>query len=52
MTNSRLVTKSNECDVSGLALIAWVSYVRSQGIAGTFEVRDWDEKFQSPNVRR
>jgi hypothetical protein len=43
MTNSRLVTKSNECDVSGPALIAWVSYARSQGIAGTFEVRDWDE---------
>lgn len=43
MTNSRLVTRSNECDVSGSTLMAWTSYARSQGIAGTFEVRDWDE---------
>lgn len=43
MTNSRLVTKSNECDVSGPVLIAWTSYARSQGIAGTFEVRNWDK---------
>ena len=43
MTNSRLVTRSNECDVPGSVLMAWTSYARSQGIAGTFEVRDWDE---------
>lgn len=43
MTNSRLVTRSNECDIPGSAIMAWTSYARSQGIAGTFEVRDWDE---------
>lgn len=43
MTNSRLVTRSNEYDVSDSTLMAWTSYARSQGIAGTFEVRDWDE---------
>ena len=43
MTNSRLVTRDNECDVSGPALAAWASYARSQGINGVFEVRDWDE---------
>lgn len=43
MTNSRLVTKSNECNIPGSTLAAWASYARSQGIAGTFEVRDWDE---------
>ena len=43
MTNSRLVTRSNECDILGPVLMAWTLYVRSQGIAGTFEVRDWDE---------
>lgn len=43
MTNSRLVTRSNECDMPGSVLMAWTSYARSQGIAGTFEVMDWDE---------
>lgn len=43
MTNSRLVTRSNKCDIPGSAIMAWTSYARSQGIAGTFEVRDWDE---------
>lgn len=43
MTNSRLVTRSNECDIPGLVFMAWTLYARSQGIAGTFEVRDWDE---------
>ena len=43
MTNSRLVTRSNEYDIPGPVLMAWTSYARSQGIAGTFEVRDWDE---------
>lgn len=43
MTNSRLVTRSNECDIPGSAIMAWTSYARSQGIAGTFEVRNWDE---------
>lgn len=43
MTNSRLVTRSNECDIPGSAIMAWISYARSQEIAGTFEVRDWDE---------
>lgn len=43
MTNSRLVTRSSECDIPGSVLMAWTSYTRSQGIAGTFEVRDWDE---------
>lgn len=43
MTNSRLVTRSNECDIPGPVLMAWISYARSQGITGTFEVRDWDE---------
>jgi hypothetical protein len=43
MTNSRLVTRSNECNIPGSAFMAWTSYARSQGIAGTFEVRDWDE---------
>ena len=43
MTNSRLVTRSNECDIPGPVFMAWTSYARSQGFAGTFEVRDWDE---------
>ena len=43
MTNSRLVTRSNECDIPGSAIMAWTPYARSHGIAGTFEVRDWDE---------
>lgn len=43
MTNSRLVTRSNECYIPGSAFMTWTSYARSQGIAGTFEVRDWDE---------
>lgn len=43
MTNSRLVTRSNECDIPGPVLMAWTSYARLQEIAGTFEVRDWDE---------
>lgn len=43
MTNSRLVTSSNEYDMPGSAIMAWTSYARSQGIADTFEVRDWDE---------
>lgn len=43
MTNSRLVTRSNECDIPGSVFTAWTSYARSQGIAGTFEVRDWNE---------
>lgn len=43
MTNSRLVTRSNECGIPGPVLMAWTSYARSQGIAGTFEVRGWDE---------
>ena len=43
MTNSRLVTRSNECDIPGLVFMAWTSYARSQDIIGTFEVRDWDE---------
>ena len=43
MTNSRLVTISNECDIPGLVFMTWTSYARSQGFAGTFEVRDWDE---------
>lgn len=43
MTNSRLVTGSNECDIPGSTIMAWTSYARSQGITGTFEVRDWDE---------
>ena len=42
MSNNRLVTKSNECSIPGSTLAAWTSYARSQGIAGTFEVRDWD----------
>lgn len=43
MANSRLVTRSNECDIPGSVFMAWTSYARSQGIVGTFEVRDWDE---------
>lgn len=43
MTNSRLVTRSNECYIPGSAFMAWTLYARSQGITGTFEVRDWDE---------
>ena len=43
MTNSRLVTRSNECGIPGPVLMAWTSYVRSQGIVGIFEVRNWDE---------
>ena len=43
MTNSRLVTRSNECDIPGPVFMTWTSYARSQGFAGTFEVRDWDE---------
>lgn len=43
MSNSKLVTRSNTCNISGLTLAAWTSYARSQGIAGTFKVRDWDE---------
>lgn len=43
MTNSRLVTRSNEYDMPESAVMAWTSYARSQGITGTFEVRDWDE---------
>lgn len=43
MTNSRLVTRSNTYNIPGLTLAAWTTYARSQGIAGTFEVRDWDE---------
>lgn len=43
MTNSRLVTRSNECDIPGSVLMTWTSYVRSQGIVGIFEVRDWDD---------
>ena len=43
MTNSRLVTRSNECNIPGSVFMAWISYARSQGFAGTFEVRDWDE---------
>lgn len=45
MTNSRLVTRSNEYDMPESAVMAWTSYARSQGITGTFEVRDWDENF-------
>lgn len=43
MTNSRLVTRSNECDIPGPVFMTWTSYARSQGFAGIFEVRDWDE---------
>ena len=43
MTNSRLVTRSNECDIPGPIFMTWTSYTRSQGFADTFEVRDWDE---------
>lgn len=43
MTNSRLVTRSNECDIPGSVFMTWTSYARSQGFTGTFEVRDWDE---------
>ena len=43
MTNSRLVTKSNECNMPGSTLAAWASYARSQELTGVFEVRDWDE---------
>lgn len=43
MTNSRLVTRSNECDIPGPVFMTWTSYARSQEIAGTFEVKDWDE---------
>lgn len=43
MTNSRLVTRSNECDIPGPVFMTWTSYARSQGFAGTFEVRNWDE---------
>lgn len=43
MTNSRLVTRSNECGIPMSVFMAWTSYARSQEIAGTFEVRDWDE---------
>lgn len=43
MTNSRLVTRSNECDIPGSVFMAWTSYARSQDITGTFGVRDWDE---------
>ena len=43
MTNSRLVTRSNECDIPGPVFMTWTSYASSQGFAGTFEVRDWDE---------
>ena len=43
MTNSRLLTRSNECDIPGLVFMTWTSYARFQGFAGTFEVRDWDE---------
>lgn len=43
MTNSRLVTRSNECDIPGPVFMTWTSYARSKGFAGTIEVRDWDE---------
>lgn len=43
MTNSRLVIRSNECGIPGPVFMTWTSYARSQGFAGTFEVRDWDE---------
>lgn len=43
MTNSRLVTRSNECDIPGPVFMTWTSYARSQGIDGVFEVRGWDE---------
>lgn len=43
MSNSKLVTKSDECSIPDSTLAAWTSYARSQGITGTFEVRDWDE---------
>lgn len=43
MINSRLVTRSNECDIPGPVFMTWTSYARSQGFAGTFEVRNWDE---------
>lgn len=43
MTNSRLVTRSNEYDIPGPVFMTWTSYARSQGFAGTFKVRDWDE---------
>lgn len=45
MSNNKLVTKSDKCDIPGSTLAAWASYARSQEIAGTFEVRDWDENF-------
>lgn len=43
MSNNKLVTKSDKYTIPGSTLMAWTSYARSQGIAGTFEVRDWDE---------
>lgn len=43
MTNSRLVTRSNECDIPGPVLMVWISHARSHDITGTFEVRNWDE---------
>lgn len=43
MSNNKLVTKSDKCNIPGSTLAAWTSYARSQGINGVFEVRDWDE---------
>ena len=43
MSNNKLVTKSDKYSIPGSTLTAWTSYARSQGIVGTFEVRDWDE---------
>lgn len=43
MSNSKLVTKNNKYNIPSSTLAAWTSYARSQGIVGTFEVRDWDE---------
>lgn len=43
MSNNKLVTKSDKYNIPGSTLAAWTLYARSQGIAGTFEVRDWDE---------
>lgn len=43
MSNNKLVTKSDKYNIPSSTLVAWASYARSQGFAGTFEVRDWDE---------
>lgn len=43
MSNNKLVTKSDKYNIPSSTLVAWTSYARSQGFAGTFEVRDWDE---------